>query len=84
MNFEFAISIEFVILQQDVRVCKKDYDSDEGKRYGGISLWHHLECFCKVRQELEFWDSGDKIPGFKALEEEDQDKVTKLLPQIQP
>ena len=71
-------------LQQDIRVSKKDYDSEEGRRYGGIDLWHHLECFSKVRQELEFWDSGAKLPGFKVLEKDDQNRVKQLLPQLEP
>ncbi|XP_065202113.1 poly [ADP-ribose] polymerase [Planococcus citri] len=72
------------IVKEEIRVSKKDFDSDEGRRYGGIDLWHHLECFSKVRQELEFWDSGPKLPGYKTLKKEDQDKVKKMLPQMEP
>lgn len=70
--------------QGDLRASKKDYDSPEGRQYGGIDLWHHFDCFVKLRHELEFWDLGSTLPGFKQLEKEDQDKVKSALPAIKP
>lgn len=61
-----------------------DYDSVEGRRFGGVPLWHHLECFSKVRHELEFWNSGKELPGIQKLSAEDQTKVKKILPKIKP
>lgn len=61
-----------------------DYESDEGRRYGGLPLWHHLDCFAKLRNDLKFWSSGAKLSGFKSLGKEDQIKVEELLPEIQP
>ncbi|XP_076248590.1 poly-(ADP-ribose) polymerase [Calliopsis andreniformis] len=70
------------IVQGEVRVSKKDFESEEGRRYGGIDRWHHLECFAKVRNDLQFYEAGDALPGIKQLSKEDQKKVKSLLPKI--
>ena len=61
-----------------------DYESDVGKRYGGQALWHHIECFAKLRDDLQFWESGAELPGIKALTKEDQQKVKEALPKVAP
>lgn len=68
------------ILIQEVRVAKKEYDSDVSRQVGGIDQWHHLSCFTKLRSELGYYESADKIPGFKGLSKEDQAEAKKLLP----
>ncbi|GLH03003.1 Poly [ADP-ribose] polymerase [Gryllus bimaculatus] len=68
----------------EVRVSKKDYESDIGKRYGGQDLWHHVDCFSKLRATLEYWESGSALPGFKTLTKDDQKMVESKLPKIQP
>lgn len=70
------------ILQNEVRVAKMDFESDQGRRYGGIPMWHHLACFAKLRKDLEFWESGNSLPGFSSLKSSDQEEVCKLLPKI--
>lgn len=59
-----------------------DFESDQGRRYGGIPMWHHLQCFAKLRKDLEFWEGGKSLPGFNSLKNTDQDEVSKLLPKI--
>lgn len=71
------------ILKDEIRVSKKDFESDEGRRYGGIDRWHHLECFAKLRTELAFFEQGDTINGIQALSKEDQANVKKVLPKMQ-
>lgn len=83
-NFTESIIEIFIFLQGELRVAKKDYESEDARKYGGIDLWHHLECFAQVRQELEFWESGSQLPGFKSLLKEDQAKVEETLPKIEP
>ena len=70
------------IVQGEIRVSKKDFESEHGRRYGGIDRWHHLECFAKVRESLEFYESGDALPGIKDFSKEDQTKVKNALPKI--
>nr|XP_034188082.1 poly [ADP-ribose] polymerase [Osmia lignaria] len=70
------------IVQGEIRISKKDFESEHGRRYGGIDRWHHLECFAKVRESLEFYESGDVLPGIKDFSKEDQAKVKNALPKI--
>lgn len=68
-----------------MRVAKVDYESDEGRRYGGVPLWHHMECFVKLRNDLEFWQDASTIEGFTSeLDKESQEKLLSSLPEIKP
>lgn len=64
-------------------MSKKDFESENARRYGGQDRWHHVDCFVKLRGELEFYDSGDLLPGYEALKAEDQELVKKSLPKIE-
>lgn len=57
-----------------------DYDSEEGRRFGGINRWYHLECFVKLRQDLEFLGPASTLSGFLNLKVEDKINLKKLLP----
>ncbi|KAG7202334.1 hypothetical protein KM043_018664 [Ampulex compressa] len=70
------------IIKGEIRVGKKDFESAEGRKYGGIDRWHHLECFAKLRATLEFYESGDLLPGAKDLSKDDQKTVKTTLPKI--
>jgi len=59
-----------------------DYDSDEGRRFGGINRWHHLECFVKLRQDLGFLDLASSLSGFLSLKEVDRTNLKNLLPRM--
>jgi poly [ADP-ribose] polymerase len=69
--------------QDEVRISKKDFESENAKMYGGQERWHHVECFAKLRDELEFWESGDCLPGIKSLTKEDQQLVKSKLPKVE-
>ncbi|KAK2581903.1 hypothetical protein KPH14_002360 [Odynerus spinipes] len=71
------------IIKGEIRVSKKDFESEEARRYGGIDRWYHLECFAKLRTELAFFEQGDSINGIKTLSKEDQVLVKKTLPKIE-
>ncbi|XP_066587156.1 poly [ADP-ribose] polymerase [Prorops nasuta] len=71
------------IIKSEVRISKKDFDSDEGRKYGGIDRWHHVLCFEKLRKELQFFEAGESLPGFKTLSKEDQQNVKQILPKIE-
>lgn len=68
------------ILKDEVRVKKVSFDSEVGMKYGGQALWHHLDCFEKLRTELGWFAGGDKLPGYAQLSADDQTKVTTTLP----
>lgn len=70
------------IVQGEIRVSKKDFESEQGRRYGGIDRWYHLECFVKVRESLEFFENGTILPGIKDLSKDDKKKVEAALPKI--
>lgn len=40
---------EIKIMKDEVRIKKIDYTTEVGVKYGGQPLWHHAECFAKVR-----------------------------------
>lgn len=70
------------IVQGEIRISKKDFESEQARRYGGIDRWHHLDCFIKVRESLQFYESGDTLPGKEELSKEDQKKLKDALPKI--
>lgn len=59
-----------------------DYESDEGRRYGGIPRWHHVDCFAKLRVELAYFTSGDTMKGYNTLKIEDKENILNALPKI--
>lgn len=70
------------ILKDVVRIKKTVYDTEVGMKYGGQALWHHVDCFAKIRDDLGYYESGDKLPGFNTLKKEDQKEVKKALPAV--
>lgn len=70
------------IMKEEIRISKKDFETDVGKRYGGQDMWHHVSCFAKLRAELGYFESAEALPGFKALNNEDQKSVLKEIPAI--
>lgn len=73
---------EIKIMKDEVRIKKIDYTTEVGMKYGGQPLWHHAECFAKLRSELGYFEKGEALPGFRYLKKEDQETVKKLLPAI--
>lgn len=68
------------ILKDQARIFKKVFDTEVGMKYGGQSLWHHVECFAQLRGELGWFESGENLPGFKSLNAEDKNAVKNALP----
>ena len=50
--------------------------------YGPYDRWHHVKCFAEKREELEFFDAGEDLAGFKSIGTEDQQLVRDELPKI--
>lgn len=57
-----------------------DYESEEAHRFGGLNRWYHVECFVKLREELEFRGSASSLNGYNILNVEDKNNLTNLLP----
>lgn len=68
------------IQKNEVRISKKDFESETAKKYGPVDRWHHLKCFLLARDELNFTAAGSVLPGFKTLEPEDQKKLKDQIP----
>ena len=64
------------------RVGVKDYESQRAKMYGPYDRWHHVECFAKQREELQYYDKGEAMAGFKTLSKEDQDLMREHIKEI--
>lgn len=71
---------ELKIMKDQIRVRKTVYDTEVGMKYGGQALWHHVECFAQLRQELGWLDKGSNLPGFNTLKADDKKLVEKTLP----
>ncbi|XP_043217135.1 poly [ADP-ribose] polymerase 1-like [Amphibalanus amphitrite] len=71
------------ILKGEVRLGKKVYDSERARAYGPYMGWHHVDCFVKDRETLEFFEEGAKMPGLKTLSKEDQQMVKAKLKKIE-
>lgn len=55
----------------------------DGMRHGQmIDLWYHVKCFKERREELEFVDGIEKVPGFSSLSADDQKSISKELPAL--
>ncbi|KAH8292667.1 hypothetical protein KR044_013023 [Drosophila immigrans] len=75
---------ELKIIKDEVRVSKTVYDTEVGMKYGGQKLWHHLECFARLRSDVGWFDTGENLPGYKLLNTMDRAEVKKCLPVIKP
>ena len=58
------------IKMRDVRIGKKEYNSQQSKKYKPYVQWHHVLCFVEKREKLEYFDAGDAMAGFTLLEPE--------------
>lgn len=68
-------------MQDEIRISKKDYESEVALQYGPCERWHHVDCFLKAREELGFTANGSILPGFMTLSPEDQKLLkTKIQP----
>ncbi|KAL0276840.1 UNVERIFIED_CONTAM: hypothetical protein PYX00_004320 [Menopon gallinae] len=70
------------ISKNEIRISKKDYESESALRYGPHERWHHVDCFLKVREELAFFAAGTCLPGYKTLEPDDQKIIKKKIPEL--
>lgn len=66
---------EINIFQGEVRISKMDYTSDSARRYGPMPRWHHVECFLKLRDQLQYYEAAKDLPGFYALPADVQDEL---------
>ncbi|KAH3844594.1 poly [ADP-ribose] polymerase 1-like [Dreissena polymorpha] len=69
------------IAKGEVRISRKDYESQRAVMYGPVDLWHHVDCFVKKRDELAFTTemNPEKINGWLGLKKEDKDMLLEKL-----
>lgn len=68
------------IPKDEIRIKKTLYDTEVGMKFGGQAIWHHVDCFAKLRSELGWFASADMLPGYKSLAKEDKESVKVNLP----
>jgi len=77
-----CIGCQEKIIKGETRISKKDYESEEARRFGGLDRWHHVECFAKLRADVGYYGKGDELPGASELSKEDQQNLKTLLPKM--
>ncbi|XP_011882597.1 PREDICTED: poly [ADP-ribose] polymerase isoform X2 [Vollenhovia emeryi] len=70
------------IVKGETRISKKDYESEEARRFGGMDRWYHVECFAKLRADLGYYGRGSELPGATDLSKEDREKLEASLPKM--
>lgn len=55
---------------------------DENTAFDGKATWFHVICFVGRRNELGWLQSGESLPGFKRLSEEDKEMVKSHIPYV--
>lgn len=70
------------IAKDEVRIKKVAHDTEVGMKFGGQAIWHHVECFAQLRSELGWFESAEKLPGFKSLSKDDKESAKKHIPAI--
>lgn len=68
------------IIKDEVRIKKVAHDTEIGMKYGGQSIWHHVGCFATLRSELGWFETAEKLPGYKSLSKDDRESVKKQIP----
>lgn len=67
----------------DVRIMHVVYKTDltdESCEFVGQATWYHVVCFARSRSELGWLESGESLPGFKRLSNEDKVIVKRHIP----
>ncbi|KYN13833.1 PREDICTED: poly [ADP-ribose] polymerase [Trachymyrmex cornetzi] len=77
-----CIGCQEKIIKGETRIAKKDYESEDARKFGGLDRWLHVECFVKLRADMGYYGRGDELPGAKQLSKEDQAKLKASLPKM--
>lgn len=77
-----CVGCHLKISKDEVRIKKVVHDTEVGMRFGGQPLWHHVECFAQLRSELGWFESAEKLPGYKQLSKDDRENVKKHIPLV--
>lgn len=68
------------IKKDEIRIMNVVYDVSRNTAYDGKAMWYHVICFVGRRNELGWLQSGESLPGFKRLSEEDKEMVKNHIP----
>ncbi|GBP32822.1 Poly polymerase [Eumeta japonica] len=67
------------ISKDEVRISKMSFDTVVDKKFPGIPLWHHVNCFVEVRCQLLYFAGGEHLRGFEDLKKQDQKMVKEKM-----
>ncbi|KAG5315729.1 PARP polymerase, partial [Acromyrmex insinuator] len=77
-----CIGCQEKIIKGETRIAKKDYESEEARKFGGLDRWLHVECFVKLRTDMGYYGRGDELPGAEQLSKEDRANLKTSLPKM--
>lgn len=70
-------------VSSDVRIMHVVYSTDltvENFSFGCKAMWYHVPCFARLRSQIGWLESGEMLPGFKRLPEQEKELVKKQIP----
>lgn len=71
-----------MIPKGQIRIKKTVYDTDIALRFGSQAICHHVDCFAdaKVRSDVKWYESAEKLPGFEMLSDDEKATVLEQIP----
>lgn len=83
MQRDHCVGCEQKFVLSQIRIMHVVYCTDltvENFSFGGKANWYHLQCFARLRSQIGWLQSGEMLPGFKRLSEQDKEMVKKQIP----
>lgn len=71
------------IMKDVVRIKHIDYTTEVGMKFGGQPIWHHVDCFAKIRGDYNFYLGGEVLPGYENLSPADKKILTEAVTAIE-
>lgn len=68
-----------LIMKEEIRIKRVVYDTEVGQKFGGQPLWHHVDCFNKIKGDYNYYLGGADLPGFRDLSPADQKNVKQVI-----
>lgn len=80
---DFCEACKWKFVASEVRIMHVVYSTDltdENFSFGCKAMWYHVPCFVRLRNKIGWLESGEMLPGFKRLPEQDKELVKKQIP----
>lgn len=79
-NRDMFIICNHKFLKGAIRITANHTDENENETDEGMTKWHHLSCFTRIRTEIGWLQSGEQLSGFKRLRDADKKLVMDHIP----